>query len=92
MTLAEQIAFRDGDRPLELAFACPNIFMFCVLMAATVAAKRGGTNTQYLRECSDFMREVIGRRLSVNDKLPDDYDWSAGSAIEAANAMMEYDA
>lgn len=69
-----------------------NIFAFVPLMAAAVANRRGGKNSDYIAECSEFMADVIGRRLSVRDPLPADYDWRPASAAEAANAMMEYDA
>jgi len=44
-----------------------------------------------LSECFDFMREVVGLNLTPTGPLPDDYDWRRSTAIECANAMMEYD-
>lgn len=69
----------------------PHIVCFCIWMAARVVQKRGGKNSQYLRECADFMTDVVGKRLSIKDPLPSDYDWNPSTAIECADAMMEYD-
>lgn len=68
-----------------------NIFAFVSLMAVVVADRRGGRPSGYLKECSDFMVDVVGTRLSASDVLPDDYDWRPVAAHEAALAMMEYD-
>lgn len=71
------------DRPVA------NIFAFLVFMAATVAHYRGGKPHQYIAECADFMELALGRRLSVSDPLPDEYDWRPSVAAECAIEMME---
>jgi len=80
----------DGDRPVGDRDA-RTIFEFVAWMSARVAQKRGGKTSHYLSECADFMTEVVGRRLSVSDRLPKDRDWRPTAAIECADAMMEYD-
>lgn len=82
--------FFDDGRPMPNCPA-PNIVYFCIQMAAVVTAKRGGRNMDHLAECASFMEESVGRRLSIADPLPDEYDWTPASAIECAVAMMEYD-
>lgn len=74
-----------NDKPVA------NIFTFCALMATVVAERRGGANSHYLSECAHFMEDVVGKRLSVRDPLPEQFDWTPPAAIECANAMMEYD-
>lgn len=69
----------------------PNIFVFCTFIAAAVAARRGGKSSSYISECASFMEDVVGKRLSVLDPLPPDYEWTPNAAKECAEAMMEYD-
>lgn len=69
-----------------------NIFAFVCWMSAVVANRRGGRNSQYIQECASFIEDVLNKRLSVRDGLPTDYDWRPCAAVEAAEAMMEYDA
>lgn len=81
----------DGT-PVADTHQCPNIIAFCAYMAAAVSHRRSGKASDYLNECHDFMGEVVGRKLSIMDPLPDDYDWTVASARDAAEAMMECDA
>lgn len=83
--------FAYGNQSFPNTKPVANIFAFCALMASVVASKRGGQNSDYISECAHFMVDVIGRPLSVSDALPDDFDWTPMSAIECANALMEYD-
>lgn len=87
---ASAIQFYDGGVPVP-DNPVANIFAFCVFMAAAVASRRGGKTFDYIPECHSFMTDVIGKRLSVSDPLPDDYDWRPSAAAECADAMMEYD-
>lgn len=84
--------FTDQGRPLPDETVCRTIFAFVTVMAARVAAQRGGSTSDHIRECADFMEEVVRKRLSVSDPLPGDYDWSVAAARESAEQMMEYDA
>lgn len=84
------IRFYDGGVPVPDR-SVPNIFAFCVLMAACVAARRGGRPSDYIAECADFMADVIGKRLSIRDQLPGDYDWRPSAAADCAHEMMGYD-
>lgn len=79
-------------RPIADETICPNIFSFVAVMAALVAAQRGGATSDHIRECAEFMEDVVGNRLTISDPLPADYDWSVASARESAEQMMEYDA
>ena len=74
------------DRPVR------TIVAFCAFMAARVVAVRGGKTSDHIAECADFMTEVVGRRLSVRDNLPSEFDWRPSAAVECAEAMLEYDA
>jgi hypothetical protein len=84
-------ALFDGSTRLPDTEVCKTIFSFVVCMGAVVAGRRGGKTSDHLRECADFMVEVVGKRLSVADPLPPEFDWTVGAAREAADAMMEYD-
>jgi len=84
--------FRYAGQPIAGSVVCATIFSFVTVMAARVAAQRGGATSDHIRECADFMQEVVGRRLTISDPLPTDYDWSVAAASESAEAMMEYDA
>lgn len=74
-----------NDRPVQ------NIFAFVCLMCAVVSSKRGGRASQYLRECYEFVADVVGARLHTADPLPPDFDWTPLAAVECANTMLEYD-
>lgn len=84
--------FTYGVRAIPDDQPVRNVFVFCCLMSARVAAVRGGENSQYLRECGDFLTDVVGSQLSVTDPLPPEFDWTPPTAVECADAMMEYDA
>lgn len=84
--------FTDAGRPVSDAMVCPNIFSFVSFMAARVAAQRGGATSDHIRECAEFMEDVVGKRLTISDPLPAEYDWSVASARESAEQMMENDA
>lgn len=85
------VFYAANGRPLPPDKPVAHIFAFVCLMATVVANKRGGRNSQYIRECADFMAEVVGRKLSIRDPLPAEYDWRPSAAVECAEAMMEYD-
>lgn len=93
MTEEAQVAsgFTDAGVAVSAEHVCPNIFSFCAFMSAVVADRRGGQPSEYISECADFMTEVVGKRLSVADPLPDDFDWRVSAAKECADAMMECD-
>lgn len=84
-------AFSVAGDPVPDSTPCQNIFAFCAFMAAAVAERRGGQPSAYISECAHFMVDVVGRRLSVSDPLPPDFDWTVAAARESAEAMMEYD-
>lgn len=86
------ITFRkpDGSR-FDPDKDVPNVFCFCALMAVYTASKRGGRNWSHIRECASFVEDVIGRRLSVRDPLPLEYDWRPSAAVDLATEMMSYD-
>lgn len=87
----QQQSFLDQGRKVDDGEVCPNIFAFCTFMAAVVAARRGGTTMQWIKECYDFMGDVVGSDLGIRDPLPCAYDWTVGSARECALEMLEYD-
>lgn len=89
--MSEPIFIDWHGRQIAPESPAPNIFLFTAMMATVVANRRGGVNSQYLRECADFMTDVVGRVLSIRDPLPEEYDWRPAAAVECANAMMEYD-
>lgn len=91
MADSEIVTFTIGGRRIPPGERVANIFSFIALMASVVASKRGGRTSQYIAECAEFMVDVVGRRLSISDPLPDDFDWRPECAYETAMAMMEYD-
>lgn len=70
----------------------PTMFGFCAAMCAVVAERRGGIAHTYMKECCDFMREVLSRDIAGSHPLPADFDNRVSAAREVAEAMMEYDA
>ena len=89
--MTDRAAFTVDGKPVPNGRVCPNIASFCAYMGATVAERRGGKASDYLRECHDFMTEVTRQNLSVSDPLPAAFSWTVADARDCATEMMEYD-
>lgn len=66
----------------------PNIFVFISWMATYVASKWGGKNSDHLEMCGSMVELTHGRRISVSERLPEEYGWTPMDAIELAKEAM----
>lgn len=87
MDKTAEIAFTIGDKP----FADDRPLTpagFVIFMAAAVAARWGGKNADWLKECSSFLWAVTDWHPDCGKPIPQDFDWTPVGVREVAEEFM----